>query len=163
MAPTGLPLNPVATVPQSFAAVHLHVVFATKRREPTISPALAPHLHEYLGGTVRGSKNVPLAVGGMPDHVHLLVGLGREATVADLVRTVKAASSRWVHDAHPELAGFAWQAGYGAFAVSHDRLPAVGRYIANQAAHHATESFQDEYRRFLRLHGIEWDERYVWD
>jgi putative transposase len=150
-------------MPQSFAAVHLHIVFSTKHREPSLLPEITPRLHEYLGGLIRGVKAVPVAVGGMPDHVHLLVGLGREATIADLLRDVKAGSSRWVHDTCPNLGGFAWQAGYGAFAVSRDRVPRVHRYIANQADHHKTETFQDEYRRFLRLHGIEWDERYVWD
>jgi putative transposase len=150
-------------MPQSFAAVHLHIVFSTKHRESHITPELSPRLHEYLGGTVRGTGSILLTSGGMPDHVHLLIGLGREVTIADLVRTAKAGSSRWVHETFPDHPGFAWQAGYGAFAVSHDRLPAVRGYIANQAEHHRVKSFQEEYREFLRVHGIEWDERYVWD
>jgi putative transposase len=162
VAPTGRPV-PGDAVPQSFASIHLHIVFSTKHREPLIAPEFAPRLYEYIGGTIRGAKCIPLATGGMPDHVHLLIGLGRETTVADLVRTAKAGSSRWVHDTPPDRPGFAWQSGYAAFTVSHDRLPAVQGYIAHQAEHHRTKTVQDEYREFLRAHGMEWDERYVWD
>ena len=99
----------------------------------------------------------------MPDHIHLLVSLGRESCVADTVRDVKANSSRWVHDNYPDRAAFAWQAGYGAFAVSFSGVAAVREYIQNQAEHHRQRSFQEEYREFLCRHEIEWDERYVWD
>src|SRR5687767_3842947 len=99
----------------------------------------------------------------MPDHVHLLVSMGRETCVADLVRLVKSNSSKWLHDTQPDLAHFAWQAGYGAFSVSHSQLEVVRHYIENQAEHHRQTTFQDEYRTFLRKHGIEWDERFVWD
>lgn len=150
-------------MPQSFAVVHLHVVFSTRLREPLIDADLLPRLHEYLGGAVTGTGCTPVAVGGVVDHVHLLVGLIRTLTIADLVRDVKVASSRWVHDTFPDRAGFAWQAGYAAFAVSHDRLAAVRGYIVRQAEHHRAVTYQDEVRGFLRAHGLEWDERYVWD
>jgi REP element-mobilizing transposase RayT len=150
-------------VPQSFAAAYLHVIFSTKDRRPLIAADLAPRLYEYLAGTARGNKCRLTAAGGVADHVHLLVSLGREIAIADLVRELKAGSSRWVHDTFPEMADFAWQAGYGAFSVSASMLDRVTRYINNQAEHHKKQSFQDEYREFLRKHGIEWDERYVWD
>jgi REP element-mobilizing transposase RayT len=148
-------------MPQSFAALHLHIVFSTKHRDPLIVPEIAPRLYEYLGGTTRGTGPALVAVGGMPDHVHLLVSLGRETAVADFVRTVKAGSSRWVHDTMSS--SFAWQAGYAAFAVSQDRVPGVRGYIGNQAEHHRGRTFQEEYRDFLRAHDIAWDERYCWD
>jgi REP element-mobilizing transposase RayT len=150
-------------MPQSLVSLHAHVVFSTKNREPFITPDLAPRLYPYLGGVVRNTGSVLVAVGGMPDHVHLLVSLGRQACVADLVRDVKANSSRWVHETFPDRSAFAWQNGYGAFGVSASILEQVRGYIANQADHHRTVSFQDEFRDFLRRHGIEWDERYVWD
>ena len=99
----------------------------------------------------------------MPDHTHLLVSLSRDCSLAEVMRVVKSNSSRWVSDTFPDLAGFSWQAGYGAFAVSHSLIETVIRYIDRQAEHHAKLTFQDEYREFLRRHGIEWDERYVWD
>jgi len=99
----------------------------------------------------------------MPDHIHLLVSLGRTISVADLVRDVKTVSSQWVHTEFPTLSRCAWQAGYGAFGVSLSGVPDVRKYIDNQAEHHRVVTFQDEYRAFLRRHEIEWDERYVWD
>ena len=150
-------------MPQSFAAVHLHIVFSTKHRQPFLTPEYTPRVHEYLGGTIRGIGCTPLAIGGMPDHVHLLVGLGREITIADLIKTIKAGSSRWIHDTFPPLSAFSWQSGYGVFAVAKDRIGGVKGYIARQEEHHREKTFQAEYREFLTAHGIEWDERYVWD
>ena len=150
-------------MPQSFAAAHLHFVFSTKHRHPFLSSAVASRIHEYLGGALLGIGCSPLAIGGMPDHVHLLIGMGRVISIADIVKTTKASSSRWIHDAMPELASFSWQSGYGVFAVSHDRIPAVRGYIERQEDHHRKKTFQEEYREFLSAHGIAWDERYVWD
>lgn len=83
--------------------------------------------------------------------------------MADLVRDLKANSSGWVHETFPDKARFAWQAGYGAFAVSKSNMEAVKLYVAGQESRHKKRTFQDESREFLRLHEIEWDERYVWD
>ena len=149
-------------MPRSLAAVYLHVVFSTKHREPHITADLAPRLHAYIGGVLRGNKHLLLTSGGMPDHVHLLVSMGREQSIAEMVGSVKGSSSRWVHDTFPEAA-FAWQAGYGAFSVSSSHLDVVRRYIDHQPEHHATRTFQDEYREILHKHGIAFDERYVWD
>ena len=150
-------------MPQSFSAVYLHVVFSTKDRRPLITADVSLRLHEYLAGVARGNDCRLTAVGGVADHVHLLVSLGRKITIADLLREVKAGSSRWVHDTFPEMSGFAWQSGYGAFSVSASMLGRVTAYIETQAEHHTTQTFQDEYRELLRRHGVEWDERYVWD
>jgi putative transposase len=150
-------------VPQSLASVQMHVVFSTKQREPLIDPAIAPRLYEYLAGTARERGCRLLTTGGMPDHVHLLVSFGRELAIADFVRTVKAGSSRWVHDTYPDRPGFAWQAVYGVFSVSWSQVPVVTRYIERQEEHHRTKSFQEEYRQFLAAHEMTWDERYVWD
>jgi REP element-mobilizing transposase RayT len=150
-------------VPQSLASIYLHVVFSTKNREPFIHPDLAPRLYQYLVGTALGNGTKLLDAGGMPDHVHLLVSFGREITVAELVRTLKAGSSRWIHDTFPDSAGFAWQTGYGAFSVGFPNLDGVRGYIARQAEHHRTRTFQEEFRELLTRAGLEWDERYVWD
>src|SRR5881392_3511798 len=105
-------------MPQSFAAVHLHVVFSTKNREARITPELAPKLYGYIHGIVGAGSGVLLAAGGVADHVHLLVALGRQTGIAELVRLVKSNSSRWVHETFPLHRDFAWQNGYGAFSVS---------------------------------------------
>ena len=150
-------------MPQSLVSLNVHVVFSTKNREPLIDRELAPRLYGYLGGIVRNTGSVLLAVGGVEDHVHLLVSLGRQSCVSDLVRDVKSNSSAWVHETFPDRARFAWQSGYGAFTVSVSLLARVREYIANQEDHHKKQTFQEEFREFLRRHGIEWDERYVWD
>ena len=150
-------------MPQSLASLHVHVVFSTKHREPLITPELAPRLYAFLGGIARGSHSPLVAVGGIADHVHVLVSLGRQTCIADLVRDLKANSSAWVHATFPEHPLFAWQAGYGAFAVSRSNVEAVKAYIARQEERHGKQTFQDEYREFLGRHEIEWDEKYVWD
>lgn len=150
-------------MPQSLACLHVHLVFSTKYREPHITPDLAPRLYAYLGGIARRADSPLVAVGGIADHVHLLVLLGRQTCAADLVRDLKANSSAWVHEMFPERARFAWQGGYGAFAVSKSNVEAVRAYIARQEEHHGKQNYQDEFREFLTRHEIEWDERYVWD
>jgi REP element-mobilizing transposase RayT len=150
-------------VPQSFTCLHYHLVWSTKHREPTITPDLRPRLYEYLGGIVRSEGGMLLTVGGVADHVHLLARLSQQTAVADLLRVAKANSTKWVHDTFPTSAGFGWQTGYGAFTVSYSQLDAVRHYIARQEEHHRTVTFQDEFREFLRRHGIEFDERYLWE
>ena len=117
----------------------------------------------WVGGIVGNRRGELLAARGTADHVHLLISLGRDWSLADLLRDLKAGSSKWVHDNSPGDRDFAWQAGYGAFSVSASNIDAVKQYIADQLRHHATMSFQDEFRELLRKHGLTWDERYVWD
>ena len=150
-------------MPQSFAALYCHFIFSTKHREPLISRELQPRLFAYIGGGLRNEGSVLLAAGGMPDHVHLLASLSRQTSVAEVVRLVKANSSGWVHQTFPEMQGFAWQNGYGAFSVSASALPAVKRYLAGQEEHHRTRTFQQEFVAFLKKHEIEHDERYLWE
>jgi REP element-mobilizing transposase RayT len=150
-------------MPQSFAALHCHIIFSTKNRAPLISADLQPRLFAYMGGIAASEGNVLVAAGGIPDHVHLLVSLSREIAVAAAVRLLKANSSKWIHETFPELQHFSWQAGYGAFAVSYSHLDRVKRYLANQEEHHRKQTFQEEFVAFLRRHKIPYDERYLWD
>jgi REP element-mobilizing transposase RayT len=116
-----------------------------------------------MGGILRDEGCALVAAGGMPDHVHLPASLDKQKSVSDTLRTVKASSSRWVHETFPALAGFAWQAGYGAFAVSFSHLDRVQAYLSRQTEHHRQTTFQEEFLAFLQRHGIEYDERYLWD
>jgi REP element-mobilizing transposase RayT len=150
-------------MPQSFTCLHYHLVFSTKHRLPQIAADLAPRLYAYLGGILRSDDGCLVAAGGMPDHVHLLARLSKQASVADALRLLKANSSKWIHETFPDRRDFAWQNGYGAFAVSYSNLTRVQRYIANQAEHHRTLTFQEEFIAFLRRHHLEYDERYLWD
>jgi putative transposase len=150
-------------MPQSFACVYLHIVFSTKHRLPQIDKEFAPQLYSYMGGILRRHQCSLIRAGGMPGHVHLLVSLCRVEAIKGILQAVKGSSSLWVHQNFRERQAFAWQAGYGAFGVSYSQRESVIHYIDHQEEHHATQSFQDEFRALLRLHDLEWDERYVWD
>jgi REP element-mobilizing transposase RayT len=116
-----------------------------------------------MGGVIRAEKGTLYSIGGMPAHVHLYLRWRTDGSASDLMRTVKARSSGWVHDTFPELRAFAWQEGYSIFSVSKSREQAVKKYIAGQAEHHKKEDFKTELLRLLRKHEIEFDERYVFD
>jgi len=151
-------------MPQSLAQIYLHIVFSTKNRTPVLADAIIrEEVHKYLGGASNKLECPVLRVGGVADHVHVLCRLGRTITVADLVKELKRESSQWIKSKFPELADFYWQLGYGAFSVSESKVPDVRAYVENQEQHHASMSFQDEFRELLKKHGLEWDERYVWD
>ena len=152
-----------SNMPQSFVSLHLHVVFSTKHRTPTITPDLQPRLYEYIGGILRGEKCSLLAAGGMPDHVHLLASLSKTVSISDALRLIKSNSSKWVHETFSKKQDFAWQTGYGAFAVSYSNLEDVKRYIANQAEHHRVRTFQEEFIALLNRHHVEFDEQFLWD
>lgn len=144
----------------TYLSLHYHLVFGTKSRQPLIDPAWRSRLHEYLGGTIRGLGGFPEAVGGVADHVHLLVGLKATHCLADVMRELKKASSVWVHQ---DLAidTFAWQEGYAAFAVSATARDSVRRYIANQEEHHRVRSFRDEVIEMLEKAGVTYEPKYL--
>ena len=148
-------------MPQTFTQLHYHVVFSTKNREPLLTADIRERVWDYLGGAVRGEGGMPILVGGMPDHVHLLATLPQTQAVADIVRKLKAGSSGWAHEQFPD-ANLWWQTGYAAFTVSHSGVEKVQKYIAGQEEHHRTTTFQDEFRLFLRRHGLEPDEAHMW-
>jgi len=140
-----------------------HIVFSTKDRFPSIDAELQSRIFPYMGGIIRELKGKPILVNGVADHVHILAGLPARIAVSDVLRTVKANSSRWVHEQFPARSKFAWQTGYGAFSVSHNDLEKVRRYIENQKEHHRHVTFQEEVLTFLKEYEIEYDERYLWD
>jgi REP element-mobilizing transposase RayT len=151
-----------ANVPNSYTCLYYHVIFGTKERVPLIDAALRDRLHEYMGGIVRDEKGRLLTAGGTPDHVHLLLSLHPQKGLSDILRQIKASSSRWMHETVASLRDFAWQDGYGAFTASYSSLAQVKQYIANQEQHHRRVSFQEEFVEFLRRHEIQYDERYIW-
>jgi len=150
-------------MPQSLARILVHLIFSTKNREPFLSTDLQAELHPYLSAVLNNDGCPAIEVGGVEDHVHLLFGLSRTLTIAQVVENVKTSSSKWIKTKGASLAHFYWQAGYGAFSVSQSNAAAVVRYIQSQAEHHRKESFQDEYRRFLQRYQIPYDEKHVWD
>jgi putative transposase len=139
----------------SFTQLLYHIVFSTKYRANLIDPGLRDELYPLIAGIVRNEGGRLLAVGGMPDHVHLLVRSKPALSVSDLLRSLKANSSRWVGERADLPAGFAWQEGYGAFSISESSAAAVCRYIQNQETHHRRRSFEDEWIGLLQRHGID--------
>ncbi len=148
-------------MPSTHLSLHFHLIFSTKHRHPLIALEWRERLHAFLGGATRTLGGVPEAVGGTCDHVHLLIGLRATHNLADVLREIKSASSRWVHGTMG-VKGFAWQDGYGAFTVSASRISSVKEYIMQQEEHHRRRTFQEEYVEFLKQSGIEYDENYLW-
>ncbi len=144
----------------TYLSLHYHLVFSTKNREALIAPAWRARLHDYLGGTIRGLGGYPEGIGGVADHVHLLVGLKATHCLADVLRELKKTSSVWVHE-EVALRAFAWQEGYAAFTVSATAREAVRSYIANQEEHHRVKSFRLELVEMLEKAGIEYDPKYL--
>ena len=147
-------------MPSTFLSLHYHLVFSTKDRAPIIESAWRDRLHEYLGGTVNGLGGYCQGVGGVKDHVHLLVGLKATHCLADFMRELKKASSVWVHE-EIENRRFVWQEGYGAFTVSPTARAGVKQYIANQEEHHRLKSFREELEEFLKQAGVPYEDRYL--
>ena len=145
----------------TYTALHYHIVFGTKGRVPSIRPDVQTRLYDYIAGIVRSENGIPLALGGMPDHLHLLATLHPSICVADLLRRIKANSSKWAHEDLPGMQAFAWQSGYAGFTVSQSNLREVEAYILNQQTHHTRLSFEDEFVAFLQRHGIPYDAQYV--
>ena len=150
-------------MPQSFGSLYFHLVFSTRNRVPSISADMQPRVFEYMGGILRNQMGRLVAAGGIEDHVHLLVSLSRQTSISDTLRDLKSNSSGWIHENFPERRSFAWQAGYGAFSVSFSALDSVRAYLAHQKEHHKRQTFQEEFIAMLKLHELEYDERYIWD
>lgn len=138
-----------------------HLVFSTKDRRPFLHDGIRPRVHQYLGGILRNIKGKAITVGGVEDHVHLLIESPPTLAISNAVRLIKSNSSKWIHEELGEAA-FHWQTKYGAFSVSRSNVPAVAKYIDHQEEHHRQITFQDEFRELLERHGIELDERYLW-
>jgi len=138
----------------SYICCLVHVVFSTAGRKPLIRPELQERLHPYLGGIARENKMAALAVGGIADHVHVLLSLSRTIAVAMAVQLLKSGSSKWLNDVRSTQGRFAWQEGYAAFSVSLSQRDRVVDYIVHQAEHHKKMSFAEELSKLLRAHGI---------
>lgn len=151
------------SMPQSLAAILVHLVFSTKNREPLIKPEIESELFPYMATTCQSENSPALIINGTMDHVHLLVLLGRKTSIADLVEEVKSSSSGWIKSKGADYRHFYWQAGYGAFSIGQSGVNALKAYIANQKEHHRNKTFQAEFRALLQRYKCEYDERFVWD
>ena len=146
----------------TFTNIVYHLVFSTKNRQPLLTPKIAPRIYSYLGGAIRGEKGVLYAIGGMEDHIHLLIRWRPDETISNLVGGIKRNATIWIHDTFPELDDFYWQEGYGAFTVSHSQVDKVKAYIQNQNEHHRTRDFKAEFAALLEAHHIDYDPETIW-
>jgi REP element-mobilizing transposase RayT len=150
-------------MPHSLAEVFIHIVFSTKNRVPLIQPEIENSLHAYLSSICRALGSPAVQIGGVEDHVHMMSKLSRTVAICDLLEEIKKRSSKWLKDKDPVLRDFSWQNGYWAASVSKPDVPRVIDYIENQRQHHRRVSFREEYLEILREHGVDCDERYLWD
>lgn len=147
----------------TLTSVLLHFTFSTKNRRPLLQREIFPDLFAYMGGVCRDLKSPLLHAGGVADHVHLLVSLGKTIAYADLMMEVKRASSSWIKNARPGMATFGWQDGYFCFSIGHDAIDAVRNYFDRQEEHHRERTFQEEVLAMLKKYGVQYDPKHFWD
>jgi len=150
---------------QSLARVNLHIIFSTKERQPFIHPSIEKEMHGYLAGTCQNLKCIPFEVGGVEDHVHLLVSLSKVITISDLIEKIKVSSSKWIKAQDKQFRDFSWQKGYGVFSVDEPAFENVREYILRQREHHTTKDldFKSEFLKILKRYNVSYDEKYLWD
>jgi putative transposase len=137
----------------SYVSSNFHCVFSAKERRPYITPRLREKLWPYLGGIARQNKLKAIEVGGVEDHVHVLLSLPATVSIGKAMQLLKGGSSKWIHESFAEFRHFAWQEGYGAFTVSASQMEKTVAYIRGQEAHHRQQSFKEEFIALLTRHG----------
>ena len=145
----------------TFSQVYLHIVFSTKNRVDLIRPEIENDIWAGIGGCARSHRMVALQVGGIDNHVHVLVSTPTTIAPSQAAKYLKGDSSLWIHREFADLRHFGWQDGYAAFSVSKSAVPDVIRYIQDQRIHHQNQNFEDEYVSLLKLHEIDYDEPYL--
>ena len=150
-------------MPGTFSQIYIQVIFAVKGRDNLIFPSWEEELYKYISGTVRNKDQKMLAINGMPDHIHFLIGMRPSCCLSDLVREIKKSSNKFIMEKKFTKFKFEWQDGYGAFSYGHSALDNVIGYIANQKEHHKKQSFKDEYKAFLTKFEIEHKDEYLFE
>ena len=150
-------------MPQSFAQLYVHIIFSTKNRTPFIDKSIQSRVFAYLATIARDEGSTSVLVGGMEDHVHILVNLPKGKAPVDIVAKVKKESSKFIKTLGNEYSDFYWQSGYGMFSVSPANCDQVRHYIETQETHHKKMSFQEELLAYLKKYNLDYDEKYLWD
>jgi len=148
---------------QSLSSIVIHVIFSTKARQRVLIPEIRKDLFDYMANIAKNSASIVYEIGGVEDHVHMLVSLPRTLTLAKLVELIKKGTSKWLKQRHVALRLFSWQNGYGAFSVSTSQIPVVRKYIQQQEEHHKLKTFDSEFVAFLKLSNIPYDEKFLWN
>lgn len=147
----------------TFSQIYIHTIFAVKGRENLIHPKYKEELYRYITGIVINEGQKLVAINGMPDHLHILIGLKPQKALSDLVRDIKSNSSRFINEKRWINGKFEWQKGFGAFSYSHSQLTTIINYIQNQEKHHKNKSFREEYESFLKLYEVNYKPEYLFD
>lgn len=145
----------------TYTEIHIQVVFATQFRDASISPKWESRLYEYIIAIIQNNKHKVLTINGMPDHIHILIGLRPDEGLSELIQKVKASSSKWINDEKLTTRKFSWQQGFSAFSYTKSHIPKVIQYIQNQKNHHSKTSFIEEYLEILKGFKIEFDPKYI--
>ncbi len=145
----------------TYTQIHLQLVFAVKYRACLVQKTWKEELHRYITGIIQNNGHKLLIINAMPDHIHILIGFRPTQALADLMRDIKQMSSLWINEKKFLKSKFAWQEGYGAFSYGHSQLKKIIRYIENQELHHQKRTFLEEYKEFLELFEVEFEERYI--
>ena len=147
----------------TYTQLYIHIIFAVKGRESLIPKQHKEALHQYVTRIITHKKQTVIRINSMPDHLHILVGIAPDVAVSDLVRDIKANSSKWINEKRWVVGRFEWQTGFAAFSYAHSQLDVVVRYIKNQEAHHSHQTFREEYLAFLKRFDVPYNPKYVFD
>ena len=147
----------------TYTQLFVHIIFGPKGCNNSIPPQIKEKIHKYITGVIQQSKNKLIAINSMPDHIHILVGLNPEQSIANLVRDIKRASTEYLRSNNLIGSNFYWQSGYGAFSYSQSQIDNVIKYINNQQIHHKRKTFYEEYLEFLEKFKIQFDKKYILD
>ena len=145
----------------TYTQIHIQLVFAVKYRKSQIQSSWKEELYKYITGIIQNRKHIMLAINGMSDHIHILIGMRPTQAVSDLVEEVKSSSSKWINEKKFMAEKFNWQDSFGAFSYGKSQIEQVVKYIHNKERHHLKKTFRQEYVEFLEKFGIEYDEKYV--
>jgi REP element-mobilizing transposase RayT len=145
----------------TYSQIHLHIIFAVKYRQSIIHNSWKDELYRYISGIVQRNKHKMIAINGMPDHIHLLIGMRPTQSISELLQDIKGSSSKWINEKKFIKSRFEWQEGYGVFSYGKSQIKNVINYIENQEEHHKKKTFREEYLEFLKIFEIDFDEKYI--
>lgn len=145
----------------TYTQIHIHAIFAVKHRNALIQDSWSEKLYQYITGITQQYQHKMLQINGMPDHIHLLIGMRPTQSLSNLMKQIKGSSSEWINKNRWSNHRFSWQEGYGAFSYAKSQVPSVIRYIQNQEEHHRKKTFTEEYIDFLDAFEVDFDERYI--
>jgi len=145
----------------TYTQIHIQFVFAVKFRDAVIHSSWKDELYRYMTGIIQNNKHKLIAINGMPDHIHILIGMRPTQSISDLMQDIKGSSSKWINQKGFIKGKFEWQEGYGAFSYGKSQVKDVIAYIENQEQHHSKKTFRDEYMDFLKKFDVEYDEQYI--